>query len=154
MSTRLMRGEEEAGRYDLLLAGQTTRRCAAGQALVGLGAGVLGLFALTTLGAIVTGRSLSAGFSLVGLSRETRQLPASWLEENRARLGQTPVLAAIGYFPGDQSRHAEGTFGAQADNGEAVDVPSDTARVPYETPITAHPGQGHWHPAQVPAIMA
>ena len=64
MSTRLMRGEEEAGRYDLLLAGQTTRRRAAGQALVGLGAGVLGLFALTALGAIVTGRSLSAGFSL------------------------------------------------------------------------------------------
>ena len=63
-STRLMRGEEEAGRYDLLLAGQTTRRRAAGQALAGLGAGLLGLFALTAIGAIVTGRSPSAGFSL------------------------------------------------------------------------------------------
>jgi ABC-2 type transport system permease protein len=63
-STRLMRGEEEAGRYDLLLAGQTTRRHAAGQALAGLGAGLLALFVLTALGAIVTGRSPSAGFSL------------------------------------------------------------------------------------------
>ena len=64
MSTRLMRGEEEAGRYDLLLAGQTTRRHAGGQALAGLGAGLLALFVLTALGAIVTGRSPSVGFSL------------------------------------------------------------------------------------------
>ncbi|MGD0244660.1 MAG: ABC transporter permease subunit [Streptosporangiaceae bacterium] len=64
MSTRLMRGEEEAGRYDLLLAGQTTRRRAAGQALTGLGAGLLALFVLTAVGTIVTGRSPSAGFSL------------------------------------------------------------------------------------------
>ena len=63
-STRLMRGEEEAGRYDLLLAGQTTRRHAGGQALAGLGAGLLALFVLTALGAIVTGRSPSVGFSL------------------------------------------------------------------------------------------
>jgi ABC-2 type transport system permease protein len=64
LSTRLMRGEEEAGRYDLLLAGQTTRRRAAGQALAGLGAGFLALFVLTALGTVVTGRSPSAGFSL------------------------------------------------------------------------------------------
>lgn len=63
-ATRLMRGEEEAGRYDLLLAGQTTRRRAGGQALAGLGAGLLALFVLTALGAIVTGRSPSVGFSL------------------------------------------------------------------------------------------
>jgi ABC-2 type transport system permease protein len=63
-ATRLMRGEEEAGRYDLLLAGQTTRRRAGGQALAGLGAGLLALFVLTALGVIVTGRSPSAGFSL------------------------------------------------------------------------------------------
>ena len=63
-STHLMRGEEEAGRYDLILAGQTTRRRAGGQALAGLGAGLLALFAATALGAIVTGRSPSVGFSL------------------------------------------------------------------------------------------
>jgi ABC-2 type transport system permease protein len=63
-ATRLMRGEEEAGRYDLLLAGQTTPRRAGGQALAGLGAGLLALFVLTAAGVIVTGRSPSAGFSL------------------------------------------------------------------------------------------
>ncbi len=63
-ATRLMRGEEEAGRYDLLLAGQTTRQRAGGQALAGLGAGLLALFALTAAGAVVAGRSPSAGFSL------------------------------------------------------------------------------------------
>ena len=63
-ATRLIRGEEEAGRYDLLLAGQTTPRRAGGQALAGLGAGLLALFAGTALGVIVAGRSPSAGFSL------------------------------------------------------------------------------------------
>ncbi len=39
--TRLLRGEEEAGRWELLLAGQTTRRRAAAGALAGLAAGIL-----------------------------------------------------------------------------------------------------------------
>src|ERR1039457_3027823 len=43
--TRLVRGEEEAGRWEILLAGQTTRRRAATQALVGLAAGWGALFA-------------------------------------------------------------------------------------------------------------
>ncbi len=63
-STRLLRGEEEVGHYDLLLAGQTTRRRSAAQAVGGLGVGLLALLALTALGAIVTGRSASVGFSL------------------------------------------------------------------------------------------
>ena len=37
--TKLLRGEEDAGRWELLLAGQTTRRGAVRQALAGLGAG-------------------------------------------------------------------------------------------------------------------
>ena len=65
-STRLLRGEEEAGRYDLLVAGHTTRRRAGAQAIAGLGAGLLALFVLTALGTIVAGRpprpdSVSAG---------------------------------------------------------------------------------------------
>jgi ABC-2 type transport system permease protein len=63
-STRLMRGDEEAGRYELLLAGQTTRRRAGGQAVAGLGAGLLAMFVVTALGTIVAGRSSSVGFSL------------------------------------------------------------------------------------------
>ena len=44
-----------------------------------------------------------------GLRQETRQLSASWLEENRARLGQTPVLAAIGYGLADSSPGTQST---------------------------------------------
>ena len=56
--------KRKLGHYDLLLAGQTTRRRAAGQAIAGLGVGLLALFVLTALGAIVTGRSVSVGFSI------------------------------------------------------------------------------------------
>ncbi len=63
-STRLMRGDEEAGRYELLLAGQTTRRRAGAQAVAGLGAGLLALFVVTAAGTIVTGRFSSVGFTL------------------------------------------------------------------------------------------
>ena len=38
-ATRLMRREEDSGRWELLLAGQTTRRRAAVQAVAGLAAG-------------------------------------------------------------------------------------------------------------------
>jgi ABC-2 type transport system permease protein len=63
-STRLIRGDEEVGYYELLLAGQTTRGRAGGQAVAGLGAGLLAMFAVTALGTIVAGRSASVGFSL------------------------------------------------------------------------------------------
>jgi len=56
-STRLLRGEEDAGRWELLLTGQTTRRGAAAQALTGLGAGVFTLWAITALVSVVTGLS-------------------------------------------------------------------------------------------------
>jgi ABC-2 type transport system permease protein len=48
-STRLLRGEEESGRWELLLAGRTTRRRATAQALAGLGAGAAALWALTAV---------------------------------------------------------------------------------------------------------
>jgi ABC-2 type transport system permease protein len=63
-ATRLMRGGEEAGRYELLLAGQTTRRRAAGQAVAGLGAGLAALFVLTAIGTVITGRASTVGFTL------------------------------------------------------------------------------------------
>ena len=61
-STRLLRGDEEAGRYDLLLTGQTTPRRAAGQAVAGLGTGLACLFVVTTVGALITGRFSVVGF--------------------------------------------------------------------------------------------
>jgi ABC-2 type transport system permease protein len=48
-STRLLRGEEDDGRWELLLAGQTTRRRAAAQALAGLGVGAGLLWTLTAI---------------------------------------------------------------------------------------------------------
>jgi ABC-2 type transport system permease protein len=66
--TKLLRGEEDAGRWELLLTGQTTRRGAVSQALAGLGAGAVTLWALTAVITVVVGRlpkiSLPVGPSL------------------------------------------------------------------------------------------
>ncbi|HXY44134.1 MAG TPA: ABC transporter permease subunit [Acidimicrobiales bacterium] len=64
MGTRLLRGEEDAGRWELLLAGQTTRRRAAVQALVGLACGFVVLFVVTALITVATGRSSKVHFAL------------------------------------------------------------------------------------------
>jgi ABC-2 type transport system permease protein len=63
-ATRLIRREEDAGRWELLLSGRTDRRHAAVQALAGLGAGWLVLWALTALLTAVAGTSSSVGFSV------------------------------------------------------------------------------------------
>ncbi len=55
-STRLLRGEEEAGRWDLLLAGLTTRRRAGAQAIVGLGVGALALWITTATLTVLSGQ--------------------------------------------------------------------------------------------------
>ncbi len=55
-STRLLRGEEDTGRWDLLLVGLTTRRRAAAQAIAGFGVGVLALWGATAAIAILSGR--------------------------------------------------------------------------------------------------
>jgi len=62
--TRFLRGEEEAGRWEILLSGQTTRGRAAAQALAGLGAGVGALFVTTALIVLVLARTPDAGFSV------------------------------------------------------------------------------------------
>ena len=61
--TRLLRGEEEAGRWELLLAGQTNRRLATGQAIAGLGVGVLTIWTITTAATVAVGHSSSVGIS-------------------------------------------------------------------------------------------
>jgi ABC-2 type transport system permease protein len=63
LSTKLLRGEEDAGRWELLLAGQTTRRGAAVQALSGLGAGLLALFAITAVVTVFVGLTSKVRFS-------------------------------------------------------------------------------------------
>ena len=60
-STRLTRGEEDAGRWELLLVGRVTRRSAAQEALVGLGAGALALFVSASVVTVAVGRSSKVG---------------------------------------------------------------------------------------------
>ena len=61
--TRLLRGEEDAGRWELLLAGQTTRRRAAVHGVEGLFAGLAALVAATSVITAVVGRSVDPPFS-------------------------------------------------------------------------------------------
>jgi ABC-2 type transport system permease protein len=56
-SSRLLRGEEDAGRWDLLLAGRTTRRQATAQALGGFAVAGLVLWVLTALITAIVGVS-------------------------------------------------------------------------------------------------
>jgi ABC-2 type transport system permease protein len=63
LGTRLLRGEEDAGRWEILLAGQTTRRRAAGQALAGLAAGLGALWTVSALITVVVGRSSKVGIA-------------------------------------------------------------------------------------------
>jgi ABC-2 type transport system permease protein len=63
LSTKLMRGEEDAGRWELLLAGQTTRRSATVQTLSGLGTGLLGLFSITAVVTVFLGHTSKVHFA-------------------------------------------------------------------------------------------
>ena len=56
-ATRLLRGEEESGRWELLLAGHTTRRRAAAQALLGLAGGLFTLWVIPAIVSVMVGRS-------------------------------------------------------------------------------------------------
>jgi ABC-2 type transport system permease protein len=66
LGTRLLRGEEEAGRWELLLAGRTTRRRATAQALAGLSAGLFVLWVLPATVTVLAARSARVGFSAGG----------------------------------------------------------------------------------------
>ena len=57
ISSRLLRGEEDAGRWDILLSGKTTRGGAAMQALGGFAVSALVLWALTSLITSIAGVS-------------------------------------------------------------------------------------------------
>jgi ABC-2 type transport system permease protein len=61
IATRVLRGEEDAGRWELLLAGPTTRAAATAQVAVALGAGVVALWVPTAVLAAAGGRSSGVG---------------------------------------------------------------------------------------------
>ena len=54
-ATKALRGEESAGRWELVLAGQTTQRRAAAGVLAGIGAGLLAMYVLTALLTVIAG---------------------------------------------------------------------------------------------------
>jgi len=62
-ATRLTRGEEDAGRLELLLAGQTTRRRAVAQAEAGLAAGLAVLWVITAAATAAAGSPARIGIS-------------------------------------------------------------------------------------------
>jgi ABC-2 type transport system permease protein len=64
VTTRLLRGEEDAGRWELYLSGRTTRGRAALQAATGLGVGVVALWVPTALLTAVAGASSKVSIGL------------------------------------------------------------------------------------------
>jgi polyether ionophore transport system permease protein len=115
-ATKAFRGEEAAGRWEMFLAGQTTQRRAAANALAGLGAGVLAMYLLTVLltalvgarpnVAISPGRSLFFALAVVAGAAMFASVGAltSQLMATRARaagmgaavLGAAFMLRALG----------------------------------------------------------
>jgi ABC-2 type transport system permease protein len=63
LATRNFRGEEDAGRWELMLASQTTARKAAVNVLAGLGTSLLLLYVVTAATFTLVGRLHSVGFS-------------------------------------------------------------------------------------------
>jgi ABC-2 type transport system permease protein len=63
LATKNFRGEEEAGRWELLLSGQTTARRAVVQTFTGLAAALGAMYAVTAAITIATSRSLRVPFS-------------------------------------------------------------------------------------------
>lgn len=59
LGTRLLRGEEEAGRFELVLVGRTSRGGATAQAVAGLAAGPLVVFVVTAVATAVVGHDSS-----------------------------------------------------------------------------------------------
>lgn len=68
-STRWLRGEESAGRWEQTLAAPTTAAAATGRVLAGLGAGVAVLWLVTTVGAFAVGarHDVATGFGAAAL---------------------------------------------------------------------------------------
>jgi len=105
LATKLFRGEEEAGRWELLIAGQTTARRAAANVLAGLSVCLAMLYGVTALTFIATGKihnvdfgvSASLFFALAAVSGAAMFLAmgavASQLMPTRARAAG--ICAAI-----------------------------------------------------------
>jgi len=66
LATKIFRGEEDNGRWEILLAGQTTARRAAANALIGLGSGLLIVYVLVAISVLSIGHLKGADFTTAG----------------------------------------------------------------------------------------
>ena len=66
LATKSFRGEEEAGRWELLLSGQTSPRRAAANTLVGLSSSILALYLVTAITFILIGKIHGIDFGISG----------------------------------------------------------------------------------------
>jgi len=105
-STRLLRGEEETGRWQLVLAGNTRAPRATVATLAGLGTAIAVMFCGTTAIMLLVGRSPDIGFGvgetvLYGLSITIAPLVFTAVGAVTSQLGRTRRLATglgIGVF--------------------------------------------------------
>ncbi|HEX9124591.1 MAG TPA: hypothetical protein VF984_14730 [Actinomycetota bacterium] len=103
IATRVQRGEEDAGRWELFLSGQTTRARAAVQAAIGLGAGSVALWVPTALLTAAAGASSKVNIG-IGAS----------LFFATSLLAAAVMFMAIGMFVGQlaATRHDANLIGA------------------------------------------
>jgi polyether ionophore transport system permease protein len=87
IATRVLRGDEDAGRWELFLSGRTTRGGAAAQAAMGLGVGVVALWLTTFVITAAAGASSKVGIG-----------PATSFFFVSAVLSATAMFVAIGMF--------------------------------------------------------
>jgi ABC-2 type transport system permease protein len=103
IATRLLRGEEDAGRWELYLSGQTTRGRAALQAATGLGVGLVALWVPTAILTAIVG-----SLSKVGIGMGATLFLATSIAAGAA------MFMAVGLFLGQlaASRHEANLIGA------------------------------------------
>jgi ABC-2 type transport system permease protein len=96
IATRLLRGEEDAGRWELLLSGRTTRGHAAVQAAIGLGVGVVAVWVPTAILTVGAGASAKVGIDT-----------GAALFFATAVVSAAAMFVAIGVFVGElaETRH-------------------------------------------------
>jgi ABC-2 type transport system permease protein len=87
VATRVLRGDEDAGRWELFLSGRTTRERAAAQAALGLGVGWVAAWSATFLLTAATGASAKVGIGV-----------GSSLFFVTALLSAAAVFMAVGMF--------------------------------------------------------
>lgn len=151
LATRLTRGEEDAGRWELLLSGPTTRADAAAQAAGGLGAGLLTAAVVTWSWSV-----LAAGNPNIHVG------VAAWAYLALVLVQPAAVFAAVGFLCSEllPSRRSANLVGAALLGGAyLVRMVADTAGglgwlrglTPLGWAESARPLEGSRWPALVPA---